>query len=1250
MSLRREQYASDNSAISTEGQAPDDASDIDEDEHRRDMELGATDEENNYDREISVTINDRTQTEHENIVTEQYPANLTWSDLRTQILRKYNKNPTDHCLRFSLDGTNELTTDDRVQLKQLNVNDNLQCFIFNTHTEDRRVPSSHPFLTVCSSSDGDDSENLHNSRPFSGQSWASSSGGSGRWDAVNQGSGGLTRSSSSDESTFYTTSTNYNVPKPLPPGLIGIQNQGATCYLNSLIQSLYMTPEFRRMIYMFERPWDRLLRQLERKGSEASEDIILQMQMLFARMQTSKSEPVSTSGLTRSFGWDSSDNFVQHDVQELNRILCDRLEDKMKGNIKENSPTIAGLYRGMMVNMIKCTTCKRISKREEEFYDISLVVKGKKDVRESLDEFTEEETLEEENAYHCDKCASKQKAIKSTVFKTLPKILNIQLKRFEYDWNSDTRVKLDDDVKFPPYLDMSDYVLTPEDENSMKSPRPEGSEASDLATSPEVPRREENTYELFAILVHSGNAGYGHYYVYIKNFADAKWYKFNDETVTFVSDHDISDSQWLNAPSSGNRPSWMSNYGRSTTPYMLVYRQREGVKMEDTKASTPIPIPLVNYIEREAEEQERVKREKEEEENTIRITVYRSVIEKPAIEIRLDRNAKFGELREKLMKILAEEKGGKPFYRIRRMVGRKNATRRPSKEVYQTSDDAKKLYDLQLDKKNFVYLEESGDPSIESDLSSTPDDMRFLSLRVWNPAEERPSTLADLSLPANMKLSELREYLSQQYLGDVDPNLVMITEEETEKVRHLMSNPDMDLSSYKLITGDILHVEIATQPLSEWKSDVERFYNDKLNEIYATLEESSSSFSKRRPQPLTPEEDEATPVNDWSKRRIEIEDFLIWKDASVLRLKQLIQKAVGETVVPLPHQIREWLVVGGDLFIFTGLFVKEYAYYEEKLVELNEDNVKGRLEGKFRKPELIMELLETAEYFEPGDMNLTSVYYNEKSEPAKNFKLKINKSQTVLELRRAAAAVVGISPENLLVSRHSSSQHHSVEDVYERNSDVLSNLFINTNTLLRFDYVPSQYNSAYTEENLVYFQIVQFISWDGAQMQCTEPAIVVLPLEAKLADVRREIAHRNDVQPNEISMAFVENTNTLPIFKRSASKYYSSTSSSLVNSLALCAYKKRSLSDSGDEQDKSTQEMELEGSPEDQLEAKRKEEAELMLMEEDITLDSIRMRIQYRPLSVICWEDTRKNCKPTKAVAAAKHKRNFEGESLKIKS
>lgn len=40
--------------------------------------------------------------------------------------------------------------------------------------------------------------------------------------------------------------------------------------------------------------------------------------------------PVSTKDLTRSFGWDTSDAFQQHDVHELYRILCEKLEEKLK--------------------------------------------------------------------------------------------------------------------------------------------------------------------------------------------------------------------------------------------------------------------------------------------------------------------------------------------------------------------------------------------------------------------------------------------------------------------------------------------------------------------------------------------------------------------------------------------------------------------------------------------------------------------------------------------------------------------------------------------------------------------------------------------------------------------------------------------------------------------------------------------------------------------------------------------------------
>jgi ubiquitin carboxyl-terminal hydrolase 7 len=55
----------------------------------------------------------------------------------------------------------------------------------------------------------------------------------------------------------------------------------------------------------------------------------LALQQLFFRLQFSRS-PVSTKTLTDSFGWSTVDSFMQHDVQELNRVLCEKLEDKMK--------------------------------------------------------------------------------------------------------------------------------------------------------------------------------------------------------------------------------------------------------------------------------------------------------------------------------------------------------------------------------------------------------------------------------------------------------------------------------------------------------------------------------------------------------------------------------------------------------------------------------------------------------------------------------------------------------------------------------------------------------------------------------------------------------------------------------------------------------------------------------------------------------------------------------------------------------
>lgn len=63
--------------------------------------------------------------------------------------------------------------------------------------------------------------------------------------------GDTATSSSSNGNLYKYDSAGARIPRPKPRrplhGFVGLDNQGATCYLNSLIQALYMTPELRQV-------------------------------------------------------------------------------------------------------------------------------------------------------------------------------------------------------------------------------------------------------------------------------------------------------------------------------------------------------------------------------------------------------------------------------------------------------------------------------------------------------------------------------------------------------------------------------------------------------------------------------------------------------------------------------------------------------------------------------------------------------------------------------------------------------------------------------------------------------------------------------------------------------------------------------------------------------------------------------------------------------------------------------------------
>ena len=326
---------------------------------------------------------------------------------------------------------------------------------------------------------------------------------------------------------------------------VGLKNMTATCYLNSIIQQLYMIEMFRETILKINNP--------------SKDNVLYELQLLFSALKIYEFGYYDP----RSFVEINKLNFYeQMDADEFYGTLIDRIENDIK-SIYSKTPTpkdsknetykykdIFNYFFGIKVlDELKFVDCGH--KRYNEFFynNIQLEVKGFNNLDNSLKNYFKTEIMDGENKINCEGCNMKRTCHKRQIFKSLPNILVVNLKRFEFDYNTMLKSKLNNYFEFPFELDLKEYLI---EEN----------------------QEINTTYELTGITIHFGFSDYGHYYDLIKS-PDGKWYKFNDNCVYEFDEKDIPQEAFGEKDNEGDflKDLEEKDSGQNNA-YILIYKKK----------------------------------------------------------------------------------------------------------------------------------------------------------------------------------------------------------------------------------------------------------------------------------------------------------------------------------------------------------------------------------------------------------------------------------------------------------------------------------------------------------------------------------------------------------------------------------------------------------------------------------------------------------------------------------------------------
>lgn len=159
---------------------------------------------------------------------------------------------------------------------------------------------------------------------------------------------------------------------------IGLRNEGATCYINLVLQSLFQITRFREIV--FNSPLDE---------DDVDFLFISALKYIFYLMKTMRLPEVRTVKLIELFSWEQMT--TPFNIHELIRRLIEELDKYLKGT--EYANCLSELFAGQIKTTTVCNGTASI--KLDAFWDLTLPVDENADIQKAIESYLKQAVMNE---------------------------------------------------------------------------------------------------------------------------------------------------------------------------------------------------------------------------------------------------------------------------------------------------------------------------------------------------------------------------------------------------------------------------------------------------------------------------------------------------------------------------------------------------------------------------------------------------------------------------------------------------------------------------------------------------------------------------------------------------------------------------------------------------------------------------------------------------------------------------------------